>query len=108
MSRARSTDAGHREDEFEALLLTCLYECAAGRWGLFRQNRHPEAARWLRWPEAERLREQALEIRRTRQQEGSNTCACELFLGACDLSGPNVPGEPKLAARLLAALEREP
>jgi hypothetical protein len=56
------------EDEFNALLIPCLKECANGRWGLFGQNQHPESVSALLRVEAERLKELAKEIRDIRPE----------------------------------------
>jgi len=100
---ARLTEA---TAEFNALLPRCLRECAAGRWGLFGQNDYLDPdQRYCPWPEARRLRTIALEIRSAGIDFGQTQIACERFLQLCSLRGPNVPGEPKLAAALLAELE---
>jgi hypothetical protein len=93
------------ENEFLSLLLSCLRECAQGRWGLFGQNDHadPEGRYW-RWPEAKRLRNLAEEITSLQSEFGQTNERCERFLQLCSLRGPNVPGEPKLAADFLASL----
>jgi hypothetical protein len=59
------------DSEFRLLLLSCLEECARGRWGLFGQNDHvdPEGRYWG-WPEATRLKELAGEIESIRMQFG--------------------------------------
>jgi hypothetical protein len=96
------------ESEFLPLLVSCLRECARGRWGLFGQNdlADPEGRYWD-WREAKRLKELALEIRSIREEFGEPNQTCERFLRACSLRGSNVPGEPKLAAALLADLEQD-
>ena len=90
------------EDEFKQLLLTCMRECAEGRWGLFGQNDHidPEG-KYFNWPEAKRLKELAYEIRSLRLDPGQPNQFCERFLELCSLRGSNVAGEPKLAAKFL-------
>jgi len=50
------------ESEFRLLLPRVLKECAAGRWGLFGQNDHFDESKYLYWPDAEHLKEMALEI----------------------------------------------
>ena len=93
------------EDEFLALLLSCLRECAQGRYGLFGQNDHldPEGRYWG-WPEAKRLKNLAREIISLRMEFGQTNAHCERFIQLCSLRGPNVPGEPNLAAEFLASL----
>jgi hypothetical protein len=93
------------ENEFGPLLLACLGECARGRWGLFGQNDHVDPdGRWLKWPEADRLKELAREIKSLRIEIGGRNENCERFVDICSLRGANVPGEPKLAAALLAEI----
>jgi hypothetical protein len=91
------------ESEFRPLLLSCLRECAQGRYGLFGQNDHldPEGRYWA-WPEAKRLKDLALEIKSIQQEFGQANESCERFLQLCSLKGSNVPGEPKLATEFLA------
>jgi hypothetical protein len=84
------------EGEFNRLLPACLQECAQGRWGLFGQNDDLPAAKWLHWPEAERLKELALEIQSIRRESGQGNQICERFLELCSWRGPNIPGEPKI------------
>ena len=92
------------ENDFEPLLIKCLKECAAGRWGLFGQNQQRESATTLYWPEAERLRELAEEIRELRAQFGQPNAMCERFLHCCSERGANLLGEPKRARRFLESL----
>jgi len=93
------------EDEFRPLLLSCLRECARGRYGLFGQNDHADPeGRYLSWPEANRLKEMALEIKSLRLLYGESNETCDRFLQLCTLRGPSVPGEPKLARQLLAEI----
>jgi hypothetical protein len=91
------------EGEFLTLLLSCLRECAQGRYGLFGQNDHldPEGRYWA-WPEAKRLKNLAQEIKSLRQEFGQTNELCERFIQFCSQRGSNVPGEPKLAAAFLA------
>jgi hypothetical protein len=93
------------EGEFMMLLRSCLQQCARGRYGLFGQNDHvdPEGHYWA-WPEAKRLRILAQEIKSLRQEFGQTNNLCERFIQLCSLRGSNVPGEPKLAAALLAEI----
>ena len=93
------------EEEFKSLLIPCLKECANGRWGLFKQNRHPEADWALQWAEADRLRELAEEIRTIRAEFGQPNPMCERFLQSCAERGENLPGEPKRAKKFLKVLE---
>jgi hypothetical protein len=96
------------ELEFAKLLPERLAECAGGRWGLFGQNAiaDPEDRYWT-WPEAKHLRELASDIRVERSAFGGGNPLAERFLGLCGPGMPNVEGEPKLAARLLAELQGE-
>jgi hypothetical protein len=69
---------------------------------LFGQNGHIDPdGRWLKWTEADRLKELAREIKSLRVEIGGRNEDSERFLGICSLRGSNVPGEPKLAAALL-------
>jgi hypothetical protein len=45
------------EEEFRSLLPRVLKQCAAGRWGLFGQNDHLEASKYLHWSKAEKSEE---------------------------------------------------
>ncbi|HEY1482405.1 MAG TPA: hypothetical protein VGF19_06780 [Candidatus Acidoferrum sp.] len=92
------------ESEFAALLVKCLRESAAGRWGLFDHNQHKEAARYLRWDEADHLKDAAREIRKIRAEWGLPNELVEKFLKYYAMRGANAPSEPKLAAKLLAEL----
>ncbi len=92
------------EEDFRPLLISCLHECAEGRWGLFGHNDHPEVTLWFRWPEADRLKVLAQEIRSMREEDGSRNDLCDRFLTICETRGSNVPGEPKLAASFLAEI----
>jgi len=96
-----------KESEFLTLLESCLRGCAQGRYGLFGQNDHldPEGRYW-RWPEAKRLKTLAEEIMSLCLEFGQTNERCERFLQLCSLRGPNVPGEPKLAAEFLANLDK--
>jgi hypothetical protein len=97
--RIRETKLAKIEAEFYALLLSCLRECARGRYRLFGQNDHldPEGRFWG-WPEAKRLKELAKEIRAIREEFGETNEECQRFLELRSLRGPNVPGESRLAA----------
>jgi hypothetical protein len=92
---------GDLESEFLRLLISCLEECASGRWGLFGQNDHREGTKYLRWPEADRLKAIAQEIHTRRETFGQPNPLCERFLHYCALRGANVLGEPRLATTLL-------
>ena len=72
------------EEEFHALLLSCLQECHQGRYRLFGQNDHldPEGQYW-RWPEAKRLKALAKEIKSIRLEFGHANEICERFLQLC-------------------------
>ena len=105
--KIREARLAEAEDEFRPLLVSCLRECARGRWGLFGQNGQldPEGRLWI-WPEAQRLRDLAGEIRSLRQEFGQINSECERFLQLCSLRGSNVPGEPKLASEFLADIDQ--
>jgi len=95
------------EVEFKSLLLACLRECAQGRYGLFGQNDHVDVARkYLNWPQADRLKELAHEIKSFRLDFGQPNQTCERYLQLCSLRGANVPGEPKLAIAFLNDIEK--
>ena len=93
------------EAEFRLMLPRVLKECAAGRWGLFDQNDHPDGSKYLFWAEAEQLKSTAHEIRTLRLEFGESSPQVERFLHYCSLRGANVPGEPKVAQSLLDELE---
>jgi len=90
------------EGEFRPLLLSCLRECAAGRWGLFGQNE--DLGGHLRWDDAKRLRDLARDIVEIRAEFGQRNDQCERLIHYCSLLGPHVLGEPKLAEKFLAEL----
>jgi hypothetical protein len=92
------------EAEFNALLIPCLKECANGRWGLLKQNRHPEADSALKWVEADRLKELAEEIQSIRAEFGQPSVTCERFLRCCSERDENLPGEPKRAQKFLEVI----
>jgi hypothetical protein len=76
---------------------------------LFGQNdHHPEFHLYCRWPEADRLKEVAAEISSARAAIGEANEICGRFLELCSLRGANVPGEPRLAAQLLAEIGNGP
>jgi len=68
------------ESDFEPLLITCLSECAEGRWGLFGQNGASAVARYCQWDEAEQLREIANKIQELRAQFGQPNAQVDRFL----------------------------
>ncbi|HEU0123831.1 MAG TPA: hypothetical protein VFQ91_25085 [Bryobacteraceae bacterium] len=89
------------ESEFHPLLIVCLQQCAEGRWGQFGQNDRLHDSRWLAWPEASRLKQLAQEVKAAHEETGTQNDVRNRFLALCALRGPNVPGEPRLAATLL-------
>ena len=89
------------EGDFRPLLMRCLEECAAGRWGLFEHRDYPELARYYEWEEATQVKEIAMEIRAIRAEFGQPNPLVERFLHYLSLRGANVPGEPKLARAFL-------
>jgi hypothetical protein len=93
--------------EFRSLAISCLKECAEGRWGLFGQNDHldPKGSKFSHWPEARRVGEIALEIQAIRSEFGGANWFCDRFLYFCSLRGSNVLGEPKLATQLIEEFE---
>jgi hypothetical protein len=93
------------EEDFPPLLMKCLRECATNRRGGLLGHQHPEASRWLKWPEADQLKEMATEIHEIRSAWGQPNALVEKFLEYCALRGYNLPGEPKLAAKFLAEIE---
>jgi hypothetical protein len=106
--KIRETRLAEIESEFRSLLIPCLRECAQGRWGLFGQNDHVDHyEQYWGWPEAKRLKNLAQEIKSQRLEFGKADETCERFLSLCLLRGSNVPGEPKLAAELLAEIDQE-
>ena len=96
------------ESEFQPLLLACLRRCANGKWGLFGRMESPELQRYYEWPEADRLKEMAAEIRELRAEFGQTNQVAERFSYYCRLRGPNDLGEPKLASAFLAELNAAP
>jgi hypothetical protein len=93
------------EAEWNRLLPQCLGQCAAGRWGLFANS--PVVSVFVDWPEAERLRSLAREIKEIRATSGSVHPGCERFLHYCSLRGENIRGEPRLAAEFLQELAKD-
>jgi hypothetical protein len=93
------------EAEFRPLLISCLEECARGRYGLFGQDEH--LGNWWHWKEAEGLKEMAREIIEIRSEYGEQNIECERFLHYCSLRGPNVVGEPRLAEQFLNEVQSQ-
>jgi hypothetical protein len=108
MGRANKREEKLRRDEreFQDLLVVCLRECAAGRWGLFGHNNHVDCGRWSRWTEAERLGQLAAGIQSMRSAFGQPNSLVERFLEIRQQRNSNLPGEPRLAASLLEEIER--
>jgi hypothetical protein len=94
------------ESEFGPLLMSCLEECANGRWGLFGQNDSPELANYYRSDDGDRLKQTALQIRSLRAEFGRPNLLIERFLYFSSLRGANIPGEPKLAKTFLDEIRR--
>lgn len=105
-SKVRDERLSQLETEFEPLLLSCLRQCANGRYGLFGQNDHldPEHRYWG-WPEAQQVVEMAEEIQALRSGSGDSSTLAERLLHFRSLRGGNVPGEPKLAKEFLKEIE---
>jgi hypothetical protein len=101
--KAEQKELDALESEFKPLLLACLHASARGRLNLFGQfDRFPDnETRWIRWPEAARLKEVAYRIRSIRSSFGAPNEVCERILYLCSLRGPNTPCEVKLARMLL-------
>jgi hypothetical protein len=93
------------EAEFRELLIPCLRQCVAGRWGIFGTYDSLGAdRRYWNWPEADRLRELANLIREIRSDSGERNALCDEFLRLCKLHQANDPGEPKAAKAFLQSL----
>lgn len=90
------------EEDFNNLLVPVLQECSQGRWGLFGQN--DQLSQYYRWEEADKVKEMAKQIIEIRASHGETSPDCERFLYYCSLRGPNVQGEPLLAAKFLKEL----
>jgi hypothetical protein len=103
--KIRSQRLEQLEAAFRPLLISCLEECARGRYGLFGQYEH--LGNWWRWDEAERLQEMAREITEIRSEYGEQNIECERFLHFCSLRGPNVAGEPRLAQQFMTELQSQ-
>ena len=93
------------EAAFRPLLISCLEECARGRYGLFGQNE--QWGNWWPWDEAERLKEMAREVIEIKSEYGEQNMECEQFLHYCSLRGPHVVGEPKLAEQFLNEIQAQ-
>ena len=75
---------------------------------MFAQSDHLDPdGRYLNWPEVSHLKELADEIRGIRLEIGDRNEICERFASLCSRRGPNVPGEPKLAAEFLVEVDQE-
>lgn len=63
--------------------------------------------RYLGWPEADRLRELALEVVLLRDQSGEAGpwLPLDAYLKACTIRGKNAPGEPRIAMQVMAELK---
>ncbi len=92
--------------DFRPLLIACLEESAAGRYGLFEQIEESVRAKYCDWPEANRLKEIAAEISALRNEFGQPNKLVQLFSRYCSLQGPNSPGEPKMAKLLLKEIHQ--
>lgn len=92
------------ESDFKPLLIECVRVCASGKWGLFGQHESPEAVRYDNWPEAQRLKTMAAEIREIRAEFGQPNELVERYAHYCSLKGPNDLGEPQLARAFLEEL----
>jgi hypothetical protein len=92
------------------MLISCLRECAQGRWGLFGQNEptNPTLPRFWKWPEADALKKIATEIQRLGSELGTSNSLCDRFEDYRALRGSNVPGEPKLAQIFLDEISQSP
>jgi hypothetical protein len=94
------------ENDFPALLLSCLHDCGRGRWGLFGQSDSTESEKFLHWDEARRLRDIASEIHDLRAEFGQPNPLVERFLYYRSKRGANVPGEPNLSGAFLDEIQR--
>jgi hypothetical protein len=97
------------QSAFREQLIVLLEKCAAGRYGLFvhLDQIQPEVARYLKWPEAERLRELAFALQSILAQSGESDSLVDYFLDLCSMHGENDPGEPKLARAFLDHIASE-
>ncbi|HVJ08147.1 MAG TPA: hypothetical protein VM554_07170 [Acidisarcina sp.] len=99
--------------EFEALLRKLLPECARGRSGLFGQHARAlgqeTAARYYKWPEADRLLALSEEITALQESLGDMTemPLLSAYQGYRAEKGSDIPSEPRMALRFLQELKRE-
>lgn len=92
---------------FSDQLQACLQECARGRRGLFSDVEFTaNDGRANAWPEAERLRELAVALQNIFAQQEQPNALCDEFLDLCSMHGESHPGEPPLARKFLARIER--
>jgi hypothetical protein len=103
--RIESRSLAELEAEWSRLLPQCLEQCAGGRWGLFANS--PVVSAFVDWPEAERLRSLARQIREMHASFDSVHPLCERFLHYSSLRVENIRGEPKLAAEFLEELKEQ-
>jgi hypothetical protein len=94
------------ESEFRALLISCLEQCAGGRWGLFGHKKGMGVGDHLPWEEGDRVMELAREIQTLRLEFGQPSPIVERFFYYRSLRGCNVPGEPKLAKAFLDEIKK--
>lgn len=90
------------EDEFRTLLLEDVRRCAAGVWGIFRQNSdlyEPPDLR-DRLARLDGLADAIVSLRR-QLGEPAEFPILTRYRDYCAMRGPNAPGEPKLAERFL-------
>ena len=92
------------EKEFNSLLVSCLRECANGRWGLFAQSDGLESSKYLVWPEAGELKKMAREINSLRSEFGDSNALAKKLIEFCSMRGENVKGEPRLARQFLTEM----
>jgi hypothetical protein len=84
------------ESEFGLLLMSCLEECANGRYGLFGQNDSPELAKYYHSKDGDRLKQTALQIRSLRAEFGRPNLLVERFLYFCSVrTFPVSPSSPE-------------
>jgi len=95
------------EEEFRTLLVECLGQCGRGRWGLFGAHDRLDIE-GLRWREADRVHELAIEIQAILAESGQQDRLCAEFLEIRKNEYKrrhNGPGEPILAREFLKRLE---
>lgn len=100
------------ESEFRNRLVTALRACADGKWGLFGQRlRFDSLPDWIREvcqsKDAEGLLALGEELDAVRQKLGiaERFDLYQKFLSLRAISGPNAPGEPRIAQEWLLELE---